>query len=249
MTQILGRGDQPALKRARFQVPLSGSGPEHLDVASSGRLRERLRVARAAVALLAGPRALLGDVPTTSLAQLLLQRLSFALFLGQSGRGIRIRGRPPQRGLSIHGERIGPNESSPGASPYFLLDPLYSAMGVESVCRDSERARPAQGCRLRWSCPIPGTGRPRRLSEFSAEATTDGDPSGCRTRGDVRVARQRVQASPRDLIAAGGDIETYDRLKKHYGSWPRAQEALALSEVTIAQRIEARFRYRRMGKV
>lgn len=36
---------------------------------------------------------------------------------------------------------------------------------------------------------------------------------------------------------------------RHFGSWRRAKEALALSEVTTARRIEARFRYRRVGKV
>jgi hypothetical protein len=60
--------------------------------------------------------------------------------------------------------------------------------------------------------------------------------------GEYKQARE-------ELIAVGEDIETYDRLKKHYGSWLRTQEALSLSEVTTARRIEARIRYRRMGKV
>jgi hypothetical protein len=52
-----------------------------------------------------------------------------------------------------------------------------------------------------------------------------------------------------ELIAEGEDIETFGRLYGHYGSWPRAREALELSETTTVRRIEARFRYRQVGKV
>ncbi len=38
-------------------------------------------------------------------------------------------------------------------------------------------------------------------------------------------------------------------MSRHFGSWRRAKEALDLSETTTARRIEARFRFRRMGKV
>ena len=52
-----------------------------------------------------------------------------------------------------------------------------------------------------------------------------------------------------ELRASGQDIESFTRLSRHFGSWRRAKEALALSETTTARRIEARFRYRRVGKV
>lgn len=52
-----------------------------------------------------------------------------------------------------------------------------------------------------------------------------------------------------ELIAAGEDIETFGRIYGHYGSWPRAREALELSETNTVRRIEARFRYRKVGKV
>jgi hypothetical protein len=50
-------------------------------------------------------------------------------------------------------------------------------------------------------------------------------------------------------VAAGEHVEGFMRVSRHFGSWRRAKEALALSEVTTARRIEARFRYRRVGKV
>lgn len=52
-----------------------------------------------------------------------------------------------------------------------------------------------------------------------------------------------------ELRAAGEDAEPLTRVIRHFGSWRRAKEALTLSETTTARRIEARFRYRRMGKV
>ncbi len=57
------------------------------------------------------------------------------------------------------------------------------------------------------------------------------------------------KTASRELLAAGDDIETFARLYKHFGSWPRATEALALSETTTARRIEARFSSRKVGKV
>lgn len=56
------------------------------------------------------------------------------------------------------------------------------------------------------------------------------------------------QAS-KELVAASESIQTFSRLYAHYGTWPRAKEALSLSATTTALRIEARFRYRRIGKV
>ena len=36
---------------------------------------------------------------------------------------------------------------------------------------------------------------------------------------------------------------------RHFGWWRRAKEALALSDTETVRRIEARFRFRKMGKV
>ncbi len=52
-----------------------------------------------------------------------------------------------------------------------------------------------------------------------------------------------------ELCAGGEHIESFTRVSRHFGSWRRAKEALDLSETTTARRIEARFRFRRMGKV
>lgn len=52
-----------------------------------------------------------------------------------------------------------------------------------------------------------------------------------------------------ELRAAGEDVETFARLYRHFGSWPRATEALALSKTSTAERIEARFSSRKVGKV
>jgi hypothetical protein len=52
-----------------------------------------------------------------------------------------------------------------------------------------------------------------------------------------------------ELVTAGEDIDGLTRVIRHFGSWRRAKEALQLSNTTTARRIEARFRYRRMGKV
>lgn len=52
-----------------------------------------------------------------------------------------------------------------------------------------------------------------------------------------------------ELVAGGENIESFTRVSRHFGSWRRAKEALALSETTTARRIEVRFRFRRGGKV
>ena len=57
------------------------------------------------------------------------------------------------------------------------------------------------------------------------------------------------KTASKELLAAGDDVETFARLYKHFGSWPRATEALVLSETTTARRIEARFSSRKVGKV
>lgn len=51
------------------------------------------------------------------------------------------------------------------------------------------------------------------------------------------------------LRAAGEDVESFNQLYKHFGSWPRAMQALELSETTTPERIQARFAARKVGKV
>ncbi len=53
----------------------------------------------------------------------------------------------------------------------------------------------------------------------------------------------------RRLARRGEEIEPIGRVIRHYGSWRRAKEALDLSITTTAERIEARFRSRRLGKI
>lgn len=57
------------------------------------------------------------------------------------------------------------------------------------------------------------------------------------------------EAQPR-LAAAGEAVETFSRLYRFFGTWPRAREALDLSQTgNTSRRIEARFRERRLGKI
>ena len=51
------------------------------------------------------------------------------------------------------------------------------------------------------------------------------------------------------LVARGEDIESFTRVYRFFGNWPRAREALALADTTTARRIQARFDSRRLGKV
>jgi hypothetical protein len=57
------------------------------------------------------------------------------------------------------------------------------------------------------------------------------------------------KSGSQDLRAADEDVETFSRLYKHFGSWARATEALALSDAATPRRIEARFSSRKVGKV
>jgi hypothetical protein len=51
------------------------------------------------------------------------------------------------------------------------------------------------------------------------------------------------------LRDVGEDIESFNMLYRHFGSWPRAMEALALSGTTTPERIMGRFAARKVGKV
>jgi hypothetical protein len=44
-------------------------------------------------------------------------------------------------------------------------------------------------------------------------------------------------------------VETFARVSKHFGSWPRAKEVVDLATTTTARSIEARFRDRKLGRV
>jgi hypothetical protein len=61
------------------------------------------------------------------------------------------------------------------------------------------------------------------------------------------VTEYRVVA-PR-LAAAGEAVTTFTAVYDFFGSWPRAREALELAGAQTPQLIEARFRFREMGKV
>jgi hypothetical protein len=52
-----------------------------------------------------------------------------------------------------------------------------------------------------------------------------------------------------ELEAAGEDIAALSQFIRHFGSWARAKEALALAEVTTPRRIQARFDSRRVDKI
>jgi len=60
---------------------------------------------------------------------------------------------------------------------------------------------------------------------------------------------EQYKAAYLRLRESGEEIESLTRVIRHYGSWRRAKEAIALSESSTAERIEARFRARRLGKI
>jgi len=51
------------------------------------------------------------------------------------------------------------------------------------------------------------------------------------------------------LADDGVELEPLSRVIRHFGSWRMAKEALQLSDVTTARRIDARFASRRLGKI
>lgn len=98
-----------------------------------------------------------------------------------------------------------------------------------------------------------------RLAEARASRGAQDDSEMARHLRSLARVRQVVGHPPtvgeyKDvsarLIAAGEDVETFSRLYRYFNySWPRATEAQALAETTTAQRIDARFRFRQVGKV
>jgi hypothetical protein len=53
----------------------------------------------------------------------------------------------------------------------------------------------------------------------------------------------------RQLIAEGEEIVEINALRRFFGSWSRAKEALGLADIATPLKIEARFRSKRVGKV
>lgn len=66
--------------------------------------------------------------------------------------------------------------------------------------------------------------------------------------GHVPSVDDYRQAS-KALRDVGEDVESFAKLYRHFGSWPRALEAIELSGTTTPERIMGRFAARRVGKV
>jgi Homing endonuclease associated repeat len=99
-----------------------------------------------------------------------------------------------------------------------------------------------------------------RLHEarVTKEAATDSDMA--RYLRSLQIVAEAVGRTPTSddyraaqpkLAAAGEPVESFSRLYRFFGSWPRAREALDLSTTArnTPRRIEARFRERRLGKI
>jgi len=56
------------------------------------------------------------------------------------------------------------------------------------------------------------------------------------------------QSVRRELVEAGEEIAEINAIRRHFGSWRVAKEALGLSAVTTTLKIDARFRSRLMGR-
>jgi hypothetical protein len=90
--------------------------------------------------------------------------------------------------------------------------------------------------------------RLRRLAAADSEIATY-------IRSLVRVADRVGELSPdsyragrKELLVEGQEVHEINAVIRFFGSWRRAKEALSLSEVTTATKIEARFRARLIGK-
>ena len=56
------------------------------------------------------------------------------------------------------------------------------------------------------------------------------------------------ERASQELRDAGEDVETFSRVYAHFKTWPRAKEALALSETTTAKRTDAASATARLAK-
>jgi len=98
----------------------------------------------------------------------------------------------------------------------------------------------------------------QRLGELRAQKELDQGSVAARFLCSLQRAAEITGPDPspadykeayRQLQETEDPIEPIGRVIRHYGSWRRAKEALALSATTTAIRIESRFRSRRLGKI
>lgn len=98
-----------------------------------------------------------------------------------------------------------------------------------------------------------------RLCQLRVADAAEGDSDMERFLSSLTVVAEEVGRVPTvtdykeaqaRLAAAGRAVEPFTRVYAFFGgSWPRAREALELSDGTTPRRIEARFRSRQLGKV
>jgi hypothetical protein len=96
-----------------------------------------------------------------------------------------------------------------------------------------------------------------RISELQLRRLAGNESAPARYLRSLRRVAEHLGHTPstteyrrvsEELRAAGEDVEIFNRVYSHYRTWPRAREALALSETSTATAIEARFRHRQVGK-
>lgn len=63
------------------------------------------------------------------------------------------------------------------------------------------------------------------------------------------LSPDKYRAAWRALTGEGEELVEFNQLRRYFGSWRQAKEALALTETTTPFKIEARFRARMVGKV
>lgn len=97
-----------------------------------------------------------------------------------------------------------------------------------------------------------------RISEQRALRESGGESATARHIRSLRLVADYLGHVPsvdeykqarRELSEAGHEVESFNRMLRHFGSWRRAKEALGMAETSSAQRIDARYRHRRVGKV
>lgn len=98
----------------------------------------------------------------------------------------------------------------------------------------------------------------QEISEFRLQRIAGEDGETARLLRSLRRVQMHVdgELSPakyvsayRELTANGEELAEFNQVRRHFGSWRRAKEALALAETTTPFKIEARFRARMVGKV
>jgi hypothetical protein len=96
-----------------------------------------------------------------------------------------------------------------------------------------------------------------KINDRRLERLSDADSEfGAHLRSLLKVAEaveeeltpDSYKAARRRLLAEGEEVFEFNAVCRFFGSWRRAKEALGLSDVTTAQKIEARFRSRLVGR-